>query len=227
MINKEADSKTTFKLLDAQLLEKRVKTDPVTPLAHVATLNTGAIASYKMTRVELKTFTFSAGSKSLSIVNAVLGPVPKRLLFTVVKCADFVGTVDTNPHKFQHYDVGDFSLFVNGKQYPNEGLSLGMDHEKTSVMGYRTLFEGSGIHHSNAGHQITQDMFVNGYFMLLFDLTPDQGVSEPHTSHPEQGNNRVELKFAKPLPEAITCLLYLEYDSTVLINLARNVTTDY
>jgi len=116
---------------------------------------------------------------------------------------------------------------VNGKQYPNEGLSLGMDHEKTYVMVYRTLFEGSGIHHSNAGHQITHDMFVNGYFMLLLDLTPDQGASEAHNSHPEQGNIRVEMKFARQLPEAITCLLYLEFDNSVLINLARNFTTDY
>jgi len=156
-----------------------------------------------------------------------LGFVPKRLLYTMVKNSYFVGTIDTNPYKFHHYDISDFSLFVNGKQYPNEGLSLGMDHEKTSVMVYRTLFEGSGIHHSNAGYQITHDMFVQVYFMLLFDLTPDQGVSEAHTSHPEQGNIRVEMKFAKPLPEAITCLLYLEYDSAVLINLARNVTIDY
>ena len=69
-------------------------------------------------------------------------------------------------------------------------------------------------------------MFGNGYFLLLFDLTPDQGASEAHTSHPEQGNNRVELKFAKPLTEAITCLLYLEFYNTVLINSERNVTTD-
>jgi len=179
-----------------------------------------------MTRVELKTFTFSGGSKSLSIDNAVLGPVPKRLLFTMVKKADFIGTMDTEPYKFQHY-IRDFSLFVDGKHNPNEGRSLGMDHENTSVMGYRTLFEGSGIHHSNAGHQITHDMFVNVYFMLLFDLTPDQGASEAATSQHEQGNIRLELKFDKPLPEAITCLLYLEFDNSVLINLARNVTTDY
>ena len=63
--------------------------------------------------------------------------------------------------------------------------------------------------------------------MLLFDLTPDPGDSEGHKSHPEQGNIRVELKFVKPLPEAITCLLYLELDNSVLINLARNVTTDF
>jgi len=100
-----------------------------------------------------------------------------------------------------------------------------MDHEKTSVMGYRILFEVSGIHHSNAGHQIKHDMFVNCYFMLLFELTSEQGASEAHTSHPEQGNISLELKFVKPLPEAITCLLYLEFDNSVLINLARNFTT--
>ena len=63
--------------------------------------------------------------------------------------------------------------------------------------------------------------------MLLFDPTPKQGASEAQTFHPEQGNIRVELKLAKPLPEVITCLLYLEFDNTVLINLARNVKTDY
>jgi len=56
-------------------------------------------------------------------------------------------------------------------------------------------------------------MFVNGYFMLLFDLTPDHGASKAHTSHPLEINIRLELKFAKPLPEAITCLLYLEFDN--------------
>jgi len=116
---------------------------------------------------------------------------------------------------------------VNGKLFPNEGLSLGMDHEKSSVMGYRTFFEGTGIHHSNAGHQITHDMSVNGYFMLPFHLTTDRGASEGHTSHPEQGNIRVELKFGKPLAEAITCLLYLEFDNSVLINLARKFETDF
>jgi len=54
--------------------------------------------------------------------------------------------------------------------------------------------------------------------MLLFDLTPDRGVSEGHTSHPENGNIRVELKFGKPLSETITSPLYVEFDDSVLIN---------
>jgi len=116
----------------------------------------------------------------------------------------------TNPHNFSHYDLSSHALNVNGRQILTEGLSLGMDHEKTSVMGYRKLFEGSGIHQSNSGLQISHDIYTSGYFMLLFELTPDRAVSEGHTSHPDKGNIRVELKFSKPLPEPITCIFYLE-----------------
>jgi len=107
----------------------------------------------------------------MSIDNAVQVPIPKRLLFTMVKNTDIIGSLEGNTYKFQHYDISDNSLFVNGKDFPNEGLTLSMDHKKSSVMGYRTLFEASGIHHSKTGLQITHDMYINGYFMLLFDLT--------------------------------------------------------
>jgi hypothetical protein len=43
------------------------------------------VARYNLARVELKTFTFASGSQSLSLDNAVLGRLPKRFLFTVVK----------------------------------------------------------------------------------------------------------------------------------------------
>ena len=102
-----------------------------------------------------------------------------------------------------------------------------MDHEKTSVMGYRTLFDGSGIHHSNAGLQITHDMYINGYFMFLFDLTPDRAASEGHVSPPDNGTIRVELRFAKPLPDSITCLFYLEFDNTISIDNLRKVSKDF
>ena len=119
----------------------------------------------------------------------------------MLKNTVFLGSLTTNHYYLRHYDLSSFALNVNGRQVPTKGLSLIMDHEKTSVMGYRTLFEGSGIHHSNSGLQITHDMYISGYFMLLFDLTPDRAASEGHTSHPDNGNIRVELKFSKPLPE--------------------------
>jgi len=70
-----------------------------------------------------------------------------------------------------------------------------MGHEKTSVLAYNTLFEGSGTLHSNAGLQLTHNLFIAGYFMLLFDLTPDRAALEAHISLLDQGIIRLELQF--------------------------------
>lgn len=40
--------------------------------------------------------------------------------------------------------------------------------------------------------------------MILFYFTQDWGASEGYTSHPDNVNIRVELKFGMPLPEAIS-----------------------
>jgi len=145
----------------------------------------------------------------------------------MLKNKDFLGSIDTNPDFFRQYVLSSFALYVNGKQIPGGGLSLETSHEKETVIAYRTLFEGSGIHHSNSGLQMTPDMYINGYFMLLYDLAPDRATWEGHTSHQDNGNVRIELTFAKALPDAITCLIYLQYDGTVLIDDKRLVTTDY
>ena len=74
LMNKSVDSKIVFKFLDAQLLVRRVRPNPAILLTHNSTLKKrGSLARYNLTRVELKTFTFAAGSKSLSIDNAVIG----------------------------------------------------------------------------------------------------------------------------------------------------------
>ena len=102
-----------------------------------------------------------------------------------------------------------------------------MGHEKTSVIGYRTLFEGSGIHQSNVGLQITHDMYIAAYFTLLFDLPPDLCASEGDTSHMVRGNIRLELKFGKALPHSITCPLYLQFDNSIRIKFFQNVSTEF
>jgi hypothetical protein len=62
---------------------------------------------------------------------------------------------------------------------------------KNKVLAYRTLFKGRGIHHSNMCLEITHDMYIHGYCMLLFDLTPDQAASEGDVSSPTNGHIRL------------------------------------
>ena len=144
----------------------------------------------------------------------------------MIKITNFNGSLDTNPYKFQHYDINKFSLFVNGKRVPNEDLYLDMDHENTSVMVYRTLFEGSGIHHSNSGLQITHVMtsMATSCYSFISRLTgaPRRGYVTPREWQYQDRSENYKL-----LPEAIACLLYLEYDNSVFVDFSRNVTNDF
>ena len=92
MMNKAVESKNNFKALDAQLLFTRIIPNPFMLTAHNSTLSKGGLVRYNLTRVELKT----------SIDNAVLVPIPKRLLFTMVKNTDIMSSLDINPYRFQH-----------------------------------------------------------------------------------------------------------------------------
>ena len=91
----------------------------------------------------------------------------------MVDNGEFLGSLTTNAFMFQHFYMTYFTLYGNGRQIRSGGLHLDTARVKGSVIAYRTLFEGSGIRHSNSILQISHASFVNGYFMLLFDLTPD------------------------------------------------------
>jgi len=134
--------------------------------------------------------------------------------------------MDSNPFNFRHYSLENFVMYVNGRQIPPGGVNLLMDHEKIAIMEYRSLFEGSDIHHSYSGIQITPDNYING-FLLVFELTPNLAASEGLTSDLTSGHIRLELKFGKDLPDPIVVLFYLEYDNSVLIDAFRNVTTEF
>jgi hypothetical protein len=119
LMNKYADYKVIFKFPDDQVLVKRVKTNYAILVAHTRALQAGAFVKYTLSSVEVKTFTYARGSQSLSIDNAVLGPIPKRILFTMIRNKDFLGSMDTNPFTFIHYDISNFALFVNGTPIPS------------------------------------------------------------------------------------------------------------
>ena len=97
LMNKNADSNITFTFLDAYLILRRVQPNTLIWSANTIALTTGAFARYDIRIFDLNISTFSSGSKSQSSDNAVLGPIPKRLLFTMIKKADVNNSLDTTP----------------------------------------------------------------------------------------------------------------------------------
>jgi len=67
LTNTKADFTTKFQYLEAYLIVNRIRPNHSYPEAHNTTLVKGGLARYNLTTVELKTFTFSPGPKSLSM----------------------------------------------------------------------------------------------------------------------------------------------------------------
>ena len=60
-MNKDADSKTVFKFLDSWLLVNRVKTNPMVPLEHNATLAKGSLGVIILQESNIRLSRFLAG----------------------------------------------------------------------------------------------------------------------------------------------------------------------
>jgi hypothetical protein len=78
----------------------------------------------------------------------------------------------------------------------------------------------------DAGNTISIEDYANGYTLFAFDLTPDMCNSE-HVNLIKSGNLRIELKFKEALPTAVQCVIYMEYESILEINKARNAMIDF
>ena len=89
LMSTKADYITKFQFLEAYLIVNRLRPNPSYLIAHNTILNKGGLALYNLTIVELKTFTFLSGPKSLSFDNAVLVQLPKRVLFKMNKNKSF------------------------------------------------------------------------------------------------------------------------------------------
>lgn len=225
MMTKENDTSSSIKILEAQMYINHVTINPKILIAHHQTLlRRNAIYPYK--RIELKSFTLFPGNHSLNLDNIVMGQLPNMIIFAMVSSKAYNGARDKNPFKFHHFNLQRFNLSVNGTQIPSQPLEFDYHDKKEgylSTRGYNTLFNGTGIHYYDKGHQITKNLYDNGHFMLAFDLTSDRSYNSLAANYSNTGNIRIEGKFSGQLQEAVTCLIFCEFDSLIEIDKNRVV----
>jgi len=126
---------------------------------------------YPVTHPQIKIFTESSGTQQVSIYNAILEPIPERILIAFVKNTVFVGSASTNPFHLHHYDMTNLVFFVNGVQNPSESLKIDCSSTFLATSAYVTLFSSTGIHHDDRAHMIKLEMFKKVF--LHIRIWPD------------------------------------------------------
>jgi len=144
----------------------------------------------------------------------------------MVKNRSYSGNRALDPFQFDHLKIQRFNLLVNGVQVPSQALEFDYSNaEKVqSSRRYNMLFRSCKIKHYDRGLQITKEMFDSNS-LLAFDLIADQSSPTICSNLISQGTIRIEGRFLEPLAEAVTCLVYCDYDSMIDIDKHRNIRT--
>lgn len=151
--------------------------------------------------------------------------MPKRLIVGFVSSDAVNSSIHRNPFNFQHYNVSNIMITSDSQ---TQIRPVKTDYKKNLYLqAYLSLFECCGIYFTDTGNAIKREDYPHGYALTGIDLSEDLSASSNHWALPRQGSLRIDLQFATPLPEAVTVLVYAEFDSLIEIDKNRAVSLDY
>ena len=111
----------------------------------------------------------------------------------MIDADSYIGNWRKNPLNFQHYDIQRAAFYI--------------DDESITKPSYK-LDPKNGQAGEDMDIGIDPYDFVNGMFILSFDVTPTSAANMEYLSKKEGGHCRIELQFRKPLPHNIIIITY-------------------
>jgi len=213
------------KIVHASLFVRKVKLTPSIFLAQAKALENGT-AKYPIKRVICKSFAIPQNYLDASHEKLYSGQLPSRIVIGLVDNRAFNGNRERNPFNFQHFNLSEISLYLDGQQQhalkpiqPNFANGL-------YIRAYNTLFAGTGKLTHDEGLFISREDYAGGYALYAFDLTADLG-DDDNFNLVRQGSVRLALKFTAALEATVTVIAYGEFENLIEIDRDRNVLFDF
>ena len=221
----DANTKTVkVDIENAILYVRRVKVDAATLQMNENQLKVQN-AVYPVQRTEMLSYTISKGDLSHCKENLFRGQLPKFVIVGMVLNKAYNGDWENNPFNFQHFNVNHVALYRDGESIP--GRPYTPDFSKNLyAREYMSLLSSLELYNRNEDNDIEWSDYDAGYTLFGFNLTPDMTMAG-HAQPYREGNLRLELKFAKALPDAINVIVMAVFDGVVEITRHRNVLTDF
>ena len=209
-------------IVDAILYVKKIKLTP-SVFNTINTVLNDKNAQYAIARTTPKVFTVPRGQQSQHIDhidNAFLGEIPKRIAICMMDNDSYNENYKKNPFNFQHYNLTQIVMSVNGEEVPFKPLKFNFD-DKLFVTAFNTLFSGTGKCHENSGSIIKREDYSEGYTIIVADLTPFE-IGD-NFDLKEEGTLGIDLVFKSPLTATINVLVYAEYDNVIETDSNHNI----
>ena len=218
-----ANSKLT--ITHAAMYVRKVKLSSAVFLAHAKALETSN-AKYPIKRVVCKALSIPNNYMDSNHEKLFSGQLPTRLVIGLVDNRAFNGDRQRNPFNFQHFNLSEIALYLDGQQeYALKPLQVDFNNN-LYIRAYNALFAGTCKLNQDEGNCISRIDFANGYALFAYDLTANL-ADDSHFNLVKTGSVRLALKFSAALAATVTVICYAEFDNLLEIDKHRNVVTDF
>src|SRR5271156_3756496 len=161
---------------------------------------------------EIMNYFFNSGVENISIPNLTPGIFPKCLFIGMVETAAYNGKYNKNPYNFQHFNLTEIGIMMNGQHTPSTPFKPNFTNEHF-LREYLALFMATGrfgIHKDDNG--VSMKDFAGGCAIFPFTFAPDlslDGFAQPiRMSH-----IRLDIKFGSVLATNITLIVFALCDT--------------
>ena len=168
-------------------------------------------AIYPYLKSDIKTTSIASGQYSFSVDDVFQGLVPCKLIVGLVSSAAYMGDYRKNPFYFRDYDCSSVGFYVDGQSYPSQPLRPSYEANQY-IDSYSTLTT------FRKDVNIDRYDYTEGYCLYVLEVDPYYSFNIKR-----KGHCRLELKFAKPLPESVTLILYATFPEILHIDASRSV----
>ena len=181
---------------------------------------------YAIERTIMRSVDISKGVQSTVISNLHMGALPKVVLIGFVASEDYCGKLGRSPYNFQHYEINQISVEVDGQSFPTKPYSTNFPKHQF-LEAHDGLLNTLGVRHEPYGSmQFDREAYYRGFSVFGFDLTPGSTGRGPMTLI-KSGTLSVSVTFARPLHEVVMMVAMLVYDNLIEINQHRQVIADF
>lgn len=209
-----------IRISDLRLSMRKIKIDPVYKEAQEKKLLTHP-AIYPLTQSKIKTFQIPTGTSSIELPSIIQGNLPRSIIIGFVSAHAFNGSIHGNPFFFNHHNVNNFNIKLNGSPIVPTPFQPNFT-TGNCMREYRWFLDNCGIAHENDGNDISFQEYVRNSNFWCFDLTPDM-CNSFHLHETKQGNIDVNIGFRTALAAAIHMIVYASFNSAIAIDADRNV----
>jgi hypothetical protein len=159
--------------------------------------------------------------------NLFTDQLPRRIIIGLVEPPAYNGSLKKSPFRFTHANIREISIVSGGLTWPAVLYNMSWDNDRNSYMRcYADFMAGVGLANSLETNGISPANYKNGWTFFLFNLTSDLENSSAFELI-KAGTTSVMIRFNAAVPKGgLHLIAYSEYDSLLLIDSTRSISTD-